>query len=187
MDFLSTLLRNNQRRIGVLVPDVVISETHKDTLNVTTHPVEFGAAIADHAWRSPATLTMKCGFGSGGALLDFASDATAWHQSGKSPQEIYQALRELLDPPALLDVVTGKRIYQNMLLTGIDVATDATTEYVLSCTLNLTEVIIAHRENVQVATKSQMKTGVSTTGVSNNGVKSTVPVSAGRLNAATGG
>ncbi|WP_369073342.1 phage baseplate protein, partial [Cronobacter sakazakii] len=47
MDFLSTLLRNNQRRIGVLVPDVVISESHKDTLNVTSHPVEFGAAIAD--------------------------------------------------------------------------------------------------------------------------------------------
>ncbi|EJQ2005490.1 phage baseplate protein [Cronobacter sakazakii] len=187
MDFLSTLLRNNQRRIGVLVPDVVISESHKDTLNVTSHPVEFGAAIADHAWRSPATLIIKCGFGSGGALLDFASDATAWCQLGKGPQEIYLALRDLLDPPELLDVVTGKRIYQNMLLTSIDVMTDATTEYVLSCTLTLTEVIISHRENVQVATKSQMKSGVLTTGVTNSGVKSTVPVSAGRLSAVKGG
>ncbi|ELQ5997339.1 phage baseplate protein [Cronobacter dublinensis] len=187
MDLLSTLLRNNQRRIGVLVPDVVISENHKDTLNVTSHPVEFGAAIADHAWRSPATLIMKCGFGSGGALLDFASEATAWRQLGKGPQEIYQALRDLLDPPELLDVVTGKRIYQNMLLTGIDVTTDASTEYVLACTLTLTEIIISHRENVQVATKSQMKMGVSTTGVSNSGTKSAVPVSANRLNAVTGG
>ncbi|ELY3812050.1 hypothetical protein SMY00_001987 [Cronobacter sakazakii] len=74
-----------------------------------------------------------------------------------------------------------------MLLTSIDVMTDATTEYVLSCTLTFTEVIISHRENVQVATKSQMKSGVLTTGVTNSGVKSTVPVSAGRLSAVKGG
>jgi hypothetical protein len=42
------------RKIGVIIPDVVVSEKHSDTLEITEHPVETGAAISDHAYKRPA-------------------------------------------------------------------------------------------------------------------------------------
>lgn len=38
-----TLLMQSKRKIGLLIPDVVMKEGHTDKLNVTTHPVEAGA------------------------------------------------------------------------------------------------------------------------------------------------
>ncbi len=73
MDILSTLFSQRSRKIGLLVPDVVISEKHQDTLEITEHPVELGAEIADHAYKRPAEVTMEVGFSSSGSLLDFGT------------------------------------------------------------------------------------------------------------------
>ncbi len=62
MDILSTLFSQQSRKIDLLVPDVIISEKHQDTLEITEHPVEIGAEIADHAYKRPAELTMEVGF-----------------------------------------------------------------------------------------------------------------------------
>ncbi len=45
MDILSTF-QQQSRRIGLIVPSVVISEKHDDSLEITEHPVEVGAAIS---------------------------------------------------------------------------------------------------------------------------------------------
>ena len=74
------------------------------------------------------------------------------------------------------DVVTGKRVYTNMLVRAIEVTTDKTSENVLNCTLTLREVIITQTKNVTVADKSDMRDGVGTSAVQNSGTKSTTPV-----------
>ncbi|MBN7997757.1 hypothetical protein JZ084_27755, partial [Klebsiella pneumoniae] len=40
MDILSTIFQQRSRRIGLMIPDVVVSERHSDALEVTEHPVE---------------------------------------------------------------------------------------------------------------------------------------------------
>lgn len=42
MDILSTLFHQQSRKIGMIVPSVVISEKHTDMLEITEHPVEVG-------------------------------------------------------------------------------------------------------------------------------------------------
>ena len=69
MDILSTLFQQQSRRIGLIVPSVVISEKHDDSLEITEHPVEVGAAISDHAFRRPSEVVMQVGFAGGGSLL----------------------------------------------------------------------------------------------------------------------
>jgi hypothetical protein len=39
MDILSTLFKLSKRQIGIMVPDVVVSEKHSDSLEITEHPV----------------------------------------------------------------------------------------------------------------------------------------------------
>ncbi|MEL0553467.1 phage baseplate protein [Raoultella lignicola] len=171
MDILSTLFQQQSRKIGLIVPSVVISEKHNDTLEITEHPVEVGAAISDHAYRRPSEVIMQVGFAGGGSLLDFLDTTSIGLGIGLSPKETYQELLDLQNSRVPFDVVTGKRIYTNMLIRALEVTTDRTSENVLSAVLTLREVIITSTTTTQVAAKEDMKLGADTSAVQNSGVK----------------
>lgn len=175
MDILSAIFRQQTRKIGVLVPSVIISEKHQDALEITEHPVEIGAAVNDHAYKRAAEVTMEVGFAGGGSLLDFVDTSTIGLSLGKSPEEVYQELRDLQASREPIDVITGKRKYSNMLIRAIEVTTDKTSENVLMCALTLREVIISQTESVAVADKENMQDGVSTSAMQNTGTKAPTP------------
>lgn len=183
MDILSTMFHQQSRKIGIIVPDVVISEKHSDTLEITEHPVEkptsSGAgAIADHAYRRPSEVVMEVGFAGGGSLLDFADTSKLGLSLGMSPSETYAKILDMQRSRVPFDVVTGKRLYSNMLIRALEVTTDKTTENVLSAVLTLREVIITQTQSIKAADKANMAEGVSTSAVISAGQKTTVPVSA---------
>lgn len=175
MDILSTLFHQQSRKIGLIVPSVVVSEKHSDTLEITEHPVEIGAAVADHAYKRPSEVVMEVGFAGGGSLLDFVDTSSIGLSLGLSPQETYQELLDLQSSRIPFDVVTGKRLYSNMLIRALEVTTDKTTENVLSAVLTLREVLITQTQQITVANKSDMKDGASTSAVANSGTKTTKP------------
>ena len=174
MDILSTLFQQQTRKIGLIVPSVVISEKHSDTLEITEHPVEVGAAISDHAYRRPSEVVMQVGFADGGSLLDLLDTTSFGLSAGLSPREVYQNLLDLQNSRVPFDVVTGKRLYSNMLIRAMEVTTERSTENVLSAVLTLREVIITSTTTSQVAAKEDMKEGANTSAVQNSGVKTPV-------------
>ncbi|EIL3224597.1 hypothetical protein LLV61_000372 [Escherichia coli] len=177
MDILSAIFRQQSRKIGIFVPDVVVSEKHVDALEITEHPVEFGAAINDHAYKRASEVTMECGFAGGGSVLDLVNLSSIGLRVGESPREIYQQLLDLQKSRVPFDVVTGKRTYSNMLIRAIEATTDRTSENVLSCVLTLREVIMSDTQSITVTDKANMQEGVSTAPVQNTGMKSLVPTS----------
>lgn len=199
MDILSVLLHQRSRRIGLIIPDVVVSEKHSDSLEITEHPVEVptntgdsssGAGfISDHAYRRPSELVMEVGFSGGGSLLDpsFLNTEAIGLSLGLSPKEVYQNLLDLQRSRQPFDVVTGKRQYQNMLIRNLDVTTDKTSENVLMATVTLREVILTRTQSISVADKGSMKDGVSTSPVMNSGVKTPKPVNSSILSSIFGG
>lgn len=188
MDFLSTIFRQQSRRIGVMVPDVVVSEKHSDILEITEHPVDKQTAegtgsVSDHAYRRPSEVTMEVGFAGGGSLLDFADTTSVGLTTPinpMSPKDVYAALIQMQQNRELLDVATGKRTYNNMLIRSLEVTTDKTTENVLSATLTLREVILTSASTIQVD-KSAMATGANTSPVLNTGTKTPVPADSSLL------
>ncbi|MBF7994096.1 phage baseplate protein [Rahnella laticis] len=172
MDVLSVLFNQRSRKIGLIIPDVVVSEKHQDALEITEHPVEIGAPVSDHSYKRPAEVTMEMGFSGGGSLLDFADTSAIGISLGTSPKEIYQQILDLQASRVPFDVTTGKRQYSNMLIRAIDVTTDRTSENVLTCVLTLREVIISQTQSISVADKADMQDGVSTSSVQNTGTKS---------------
>ncbi|HFR3118986.1 TPA: phage baseplate protein [Enterobacter roggenkampii] len=192
MDILSTLFQQQSRKIGIMVPSVVVSEKHSDTLEITEHPVEkptsSGAGfVADHAYRRPSEVVMEVGFAGGGSLLDLLDTSNIGISLGMSPKEVYASFLEMQRNRELLDVITGKRQYSNMLLRTIEVTTDKTTENVLSAVLTLRELILTSTTTVQVADKTDMSQGVSTSATQNAGVKSPVPKNESLLSQIAGG
>ena len=47
------------RSIGPIVAQITESERHVDEIEITEHPVQQGAAIADHMFKKPAEVTLK--------------------------------------------------------------------------------------------------------------------------------
>lgn len=189
MDILSTLFRLQSRSIGVIIPDVVVSEKHSDTLEITEHPVEIGAAVNDHAYKRASEVTMECGFAGGGSLLDVFDTSNigfGMPLNSMSPKEVYKNLLDTQERRELLDIVTGKRIYKNMLIRAIEVTTDRTSENVLNCTITLREMILSSTTPITVANKKSMQMGVNTSAVQNAGVKTTKPVNESLLSQGAG-
>jgi hypothetical protein len=175
MDILSTLFQQQSRRIGLIVPSVVVSEKHSDTLEITEHPVETGAPVSDHAYKRPSEVVMEVGFAGGGSLMDFIDTSSLGLTLGLSPKETYQQILDLQTSRIPFDVVTGKRLYSNMLIRAIEVTTDRTSENVLMAVLTLREVIITQTQQIAVADKADMKEGANTSAVINSGTKAAKP------------
>jgi len=187
MDILSVLFHQRTRKIDIIIPDVVVSEKHQDTLEITEHPVEIGAPVADHAYKRPAEVTMEIGFSGGGSLLNFVNTASIGLSLGTSPKEIYKQILDLQATREPFDVTTGKRQYKNMLIRAIDVTTDKTSENVLMCVLTLREVFITATQSIGVAEKANMTKGVSTSAVQNTGTKSVKPANTSILQSVVNG
>ena len=118
-----------RRGLGGLYPDVVVEESHEDSLEITEHPVEQGAAINDHAFKKPEIVTIRGGAGAG--------------VGGEAPGvEFYNQLLALQRSREPFDIITGKRQYKNMLLETLTVTTDANSENCLQFTAQCREVII---------------------------------------------
>lgn len=177
MDVLSVLLHQRTRKIGIIIPDVVISEKHSDVLEITEHPVErvtrSGAGfVADHAYRRASELVMEIGFSGGGSLLDMLDTSSLGLSLGAGPKEIYSQLLDLQRRKEPFDVVTGKRLYSNMLIRMLDVTTDRTSENVLMVSVTMREVITTQALTIKGAPKENMTEGANTSAVQDAGVKS---------------
>lgn len=145
-----------RRAVGGISATVTIEEVATDDLEITQHPVQQGAAITDHAYLKPATVSLK--------ILFSADDAPL--------VETYQKLRDLQASREPFDVITGKRQYKNMLFKSISQTNDALTENVLSISAQLQEVLIASVEVVNVPARSKQRHPGKTGKTENAGSKS---------------
>lgn len=134
-----SVLVQPRRSIGGLYPDVVVEESHEDSLEITEHPVEQGAAINDHAFKKPEVVTIR------GGVSDSASGG-----GEKASVEFYEKLLELQKKREPFDIVTGKRQHKNMLIESLSVLTDTDTENCLQFTAQCREVILVKTQVTSV-------------------------------------
>lgn len=129
------------RRFQNFTDFVILEESHDDSLDITEHPVLNGVAIADHAYKKPADVTIK--------FLYSAKNKDLW--------AVYNDLLELQKAGELFDVSTGKRDYSNMILAGLQVSTDAQTENALSVTCNFREIMLATAQATTLPPRENQK------------------------------
>lgn len=124
-----------KRKIGNISATITLEEIASDDLEITQHPVQQGAAITDHAYVKPATVSIRIMF----------------NDAEKPLAEIYRDLIDLQASREPFDVVTGKRIYKNMLFRSLGQTTDAQTENILSIRAELQEVFIVEVQTTTIS------------------------------------
>lgn len=150
-----------QRSIGPFTATVTIEEVGTDDLEITQHPVQQGAAITDHAYLKPASLSLRVG----------------WSPlSGSTLAEIYADLLALQAKREPLNVVTGKRQYQNMLIKSLVQTTDKTTEHVLSISAQLQQILLVPVTVTTVPPRAHQANPGKTGATQNAGTKKLQPM-----------
>ena len=161
-----------RRKIGSIALDVTIEERHNDTLQITQFPVLSGSVITDHSYKLPQTLSIRAGQGTGSdpkaedpniTNVVFAKTPDSpypWQSANHEelgvvqvdggdrnrPTRTYKQLLSLQASREPFTVITGKRIYKNMLIRNLSVVTDQDTENVLVVSADLQEIIIVNSQ-----------------------------------------
>lgn len=154
------------RALGGISADAVVEEVHDDQLTITRHPVEQGAAITDHAFKEPSSLRLVYGW----------TEAKA--AAADDPNYLKAIYQDLLDLQALrqpLEVVTGKRRYTDMLISGLGVTTDQATEHALVVAVTLTQIILVSTSSTTVPPRDVQAAPERTAGVIDKGAKQLAP------------
>lgn len=143
------------RNLGGITFDVVLEESHEDGLEITEHPVEHGANINDHAWLKPATVTIRAG------VSDMAGDGHS--------RDVYEQLQKLQASREPFSIVTGKRLYDDMLLETLTTVTDANTENALMVSAQCRQVIIVYTQVTSVPPRARHASPGKTGGTTGKG------------------
>lgn len=157
-----------RRAVGPFNATITVEESSKDDLEITQHPVQQGASITDHAYVKPSTVSLK----------------VMWNDTDAPLSETYANLLALQSSRVPFDVVTGKRVYRNMLMKALSLTTDALTENVLNINMELQEIIITSLEVVSVPERPKQANPGKTGKTDNAGAKSAQPASTPRKRSA---
>lgn len=159
--FMGVVAFRPKRKIGSFEATITLDESAQDELEITQHPVQDGAVITDHAYKKPITLSIKAQYSP--------------LYVGVPIDEMYRRLLLLQSNRIPMDVVTGKRLYKNMLIKSIAETTDKDTSQILNVSVSLQEIIVTSVVVVAVPATSVDRSKQSNPGqtgaTENGGVK----------------
>ena len=123
----------------VYVFDAVLQLDHAQEMQLTAHPVQSGANIADHAFQKPARLSMDIGMSD--AMDSFV--AGQWSGAQSKSVNCYQTMLALEQARSLVIVNTRLNTYRNMVITAFHTRDDNKTKHGLRATITFEEVFMA--------------------------------------------
>lgn len=157
------------RFFGPITALVTFRENHTDRQTITSHPVEQGAEISDHAFDEPAEVQ-----------IDFGATNSGAEAGGDDGYVInlYQQILALKSKRVPFQIQTGKRLYDNMLLAEITVTTDERSEAALMFTAHCRQIIIVPTQVVTVPPAANQADPKATSAVTASGTKQAQPSTA---------
>ncbi len=145
---------------SMLVLDAIISEGHTIENEITKHPVETPTGAGrrtDHARSMPRVFSME-GIASDSHLGVLAGDQHASADDEGNALEVYRQLEKLADDHAFITIITGLRVYNDMVIETIDIQRDINTGKALRFSATFSQVTLVSTkvtENIKETVKAK--------------------------------
>jgi hypothetical protein len=137
-DPLAVLFRTNPGRrisIGGIVVDATLEELHEYNATVTQHPIEEGGFVTDHVYENPRKVRIK------GEITD--SPVVFFSVLGGVSNrriEAYDQLLALYQTNDIVTIVTGLKIYNDMVIQALSFPRDPATGERLNFVIELEQI-----------------------------------------------
>jgi hypothetical protein len=153
MGILSFLFSQEHAKIGGLLIDASVSETHSIEAEVTEYPVENGATVSDHIQVKSPELTMEgvitdapLGYFIIGNIENIVRSVSVLFGGSKRSIDGYNVLVNLQRNRIPFDVFTTLRKYENMVIKSLKVVRTSATGASIHFTAVLKQINIAVSE-----------------------------------------
>ncbi len=140
--------RTTYKTIGGVRIDAYVSENHKMTASVTQYPVEDGSYLNDHVNQEPDELTIN---GVVGVKSIYLFDISFPSLFSSRASDIFLKLETLKTDGEPIDVVTGLKLYEDMVITELNVGREAASGQGLEFTMNLKKLNVVTTEVTAIA------------------------------------
>lgn len=167
-------------KIGPIEIQATLEENLSDTMQVTEHPVEKGASITDHSYMRPSEVVLHCGWSNSSAQALLGASSALVNGGGPSRSDyisgIYTQLQALQQSRERFTITTSKRLYTDMLITGMQVTTDHRTNDSLMVSITCRQVIIVSTRATSMPPVGSQANPANTAEMVSRGVVSPIPV-----------
>ena len=126
-----------------LTIDATVSQAHGADVDVTTHPIEAGAAVTDHVLKRPETLRLDC------VVADYPrpTNGVQAGAQGRS-RAIYERLLASMSAGELIEVETRLRTYRNVIVQSLQSPVDSAVAGGARFSLTFSEIRIVGTKRV---------------------------------------
>jgi hypothetical protein len=161
------LFIRKQKSIGSVKLDAVLTETHDNRFRLTKNPVELGADITDNAFIEPKTVTISAvvtdtpiGIAAIGEIIDNVTGlfGTSSDENITRSSAAYNSVIALAGTREPLELQTNLKLYENMVITGVNTSQNKDTSRAVNMIIKLEEVLIVETQTVQL-TADQLAAG----------------------------
>lgn len=147
-------------------------------MTITQHPVQSGAAIADHAFMEPHEIVIDVGMSDVMTDLDTIAGKSLKDRSVNA----FKALKEIMETRETLTLVTRLNTYSNMMITAISADEELRTMLAMKASITLQEikyvqVAIIPIQQTCASSKITYETGAPASGGGSSGGGYSPPVS----------
>jgi len=138
---MANILFANKRRgkIGSLELDAILEEQHSFSSEVSQYPIETGESISDHIALNPESVMMR-GFITN-TPVDFINALTDLAFGADLVQTAFDKLIEIWKSKEVVTVVSGLKVYDNVVLRKLSIPRDRTTGQSLRFKAEFVEMI----------------------------------------------
>lgn len=138
--------------LGKFIFDAYLNINHESSLTITSHPIQDGANVSDHAYMEPLEVTFEIG------MSDVMSDISGFDSfTGDNSRSVsaYKTLKKLQEERLPIKIVSRLWTYDNMLIENISAPEDKTTTYGLKATVSLKQILVANVTTVKISERPQ--------------------------------
>jgi len=127
---------NTEKKIGSLVIDAFISETHSRSNAISVYPVENGSDISDHIQEQPKSLSVT-------GMISPVKD-------GSNIVSSFLELDKIMKSKEVLTVVSGLKVYTNMIITSLVIPRTAQNGASLNFSATMNEIRVVSSQAVTI-------------------------------------
>jgi hypothetical protein len=157
-------------KLGAILLDCVLEETHAYESEITDYPIENGSYVQDTVWLKPFKLTID-GTITDTQLLDNKPTTTVQSRIGG----VYDSLIALKNTKDVFQVMTGLKLYKNMIFETWSVQRDTETGYSIHLTATLKQITKVSALNQTSADTTKTKSFNKTVNQGTQQMKKTAP------------
>ena len=128
---------------GLFYFDAVFKAEHERELTLTSHPIQSGAAITDHSYFEPSTVSLEVGY----------SDAMSAVGEENHSINALTKLEEIMRESEPVSLVTRIKTYRNMIITALSIPDEFAFMYGARASITFQQVEIVYAQIVTVQKK----------------------------------